>query len=54
MRQRLVLVAAAIGAFSGRSSNWPICYELRGISARDGYGAGPFVTHGAAPADLQR
>jgi hypothetical protein len=48
----LVLVAAAARVLARRSDDWPICYELCSISACDDYAAGPFVTHGGAPADL--
>jgi hypothetical protein len=50
----LVLVAAAMRIFTGWLTHRAVRYDLLGVSARDDYGAGPFVTHGAAPADLQR
>ena len=39
----MVLVAAATRLFARRSSDWPVCYELRSISARDDYGGGQFL-----------
>jgi hypothetical protein len=43
-RRWLVLVVSPAPLFARRSGDWSVCYELFSVSARDGYGAGLFLT----------